>query len=331
MNKQIILQKRPLGLPTLADFEITSSEISSPANGELLLKSKFISVDPYMRSRMSDAKSYVPPFQVGKPLDGGVVAEVIESRHPDFVAGDTVLGHLQWKEIQTVNATTVNKLDKSVAPLSFYLGVLGIPGLTAYFGLQEIGKPVAGETIVVSGAAGAVGMAVCQIARIKGSRVVGIAGSDEKIDYLKNVLKVDEVINYRGEKNIRRAIAHACPNGVDVYWDNVGGEISDAVITNINNGARIVLCGQISVYNNTEIPVGPRPQPILVKKSALMQGFIVTNYAAHFGDAIMQLGQWLGEGKLTCKETIVQGFEKLPETFLGLFEGVNTGKLLVEI
>lgn len=331
MNKQIILQKRPLGLPTLADFEITSSEISSPADGELLLKSKFISVDPYMRSRMSDAKSYVPPFQVGKPLDGGVVAEVIESRHPDFVAGDTVLGHLQWKEIQTVNATTVNKLDKSVAPLSFYLGVLGIPGLTAYFGLQEIGKPVAGETIVVSGAAGAVGMAVCQIARIKGSRVVGIAGSDEKIDYLKNVLKVDEVINYRGEKNIRPAIAHACPNGVDVYWDNVGGEISDAVITNINNGARIVLCGQISVYNNTEIPVGPRPQPILVKKSALMQGFIVTNYAAHFGDAIMQLGQWLGEGKLTCKETIVQGFEKLPETFLGLFEGVNTGKLLVEI
>lgn len=331
MNKQIILQKRPLGLPTLADFEITSSEISSPADGELLLKSKFISVDPYMRSRMSDAKSYVPPFEVGKLLDGGVVAEVIESRHPDFVAGDTVLGHLQWKEIQTVNATTVNKLDKSVAPLSFYLGVLGIPGLTAYFGLQEIGKPVAGETIVVSGAAGAVGMAVCQIARIKGSRVVGIAGSDEKIDYLKNVLKVDEVINYRGEKNIRRAIAHACPNGVDVYWDNVGGEISDAVITNINNGARIVLCGQISVYNNTEIPVGPRPQPILVKKSALMQGFIVTNYAAHFGDAIMQLGQWLGEGKLTCKETIVQGFEKLPETFLGLFEGVNTGKLLVEI
>lgn len=331
MNKQIILQKRPLGLPTLADFEITSSEISSPADGELLLKSKFISVDPYMRSRMSDAKSYVPPFEVGKPLDGGVVAEVIESRHPDFVAGDTVLGHLQWKEIQTVNATTVNKLDKSVAPLSFYLGVLGIPGLTAYFGLQEIGKPVAGETIVVSGAAGAVGMAVCQIARIKGSRVVGIAGSDEKIDYLKNVLKVDEVINYRGEKNIRPAIAHACPNGVDVYWDNVGGEISDAVITNINNGARIVLCGQISVYNNTEIPVGPRPQPILVKKSALMQGFIVTNYAAHFGDAIMQLGQWLGEGKLTCKETIVQGFEKLPETFLGLFEGVNTGKLLVEI
>ncbi len=330
MNRQIILKSRPKGLPTQVNFEISEIQVPSLNDGELLVKAKFISVDPYMRSRMSDAKSYVPSFEVGKPFDGGVVAEVIESLHPGFIAGDAVLGHLQWQEIQTVKAESVTKLDKKV-PLSYYLGILGMPGLTAYFGLNEIGKPVAGETVVVSGAAGAVGMVVCQIARLKGCRVVGIAGSDEKNAYLKNVLKVDEVINYHTEKNIKAAITRACPDGVDVYYDNVGGEISDAVISNINKYARIVLCGQISVYNNTEIPVGPRPQPIMVKKSALMQGFIVSNYSERFGEGIKQLAQWLGEGKLTYQETIVQGFETLPETFLGLFHGKNTGKMLVEM
>lgn len=330
MNKQIILKSRPVGLPTLANFELSETPVPTLKEGELLVKSLFISVDPYMRSRMSDAKSYVPSFEVGKPMDGGVVAEVVESNHPDFVAGDAVLGHLQWQEIQAVNAQQVNKLDKS-APLSYYLGILGMPGLTAYFGMTEIGKPVAGETVVVSGAAGAVGMVVCQIARIKGCRVVGIAGSDDKNAYLKDVLKVDEVINYKTEKDMKAAIARTCPDGVDVYYDNVGGEISDAVFANINKFARIILCGQISMYNATEIPVGPRPQPLMVKKSALMQGFIVSNYSARFGEGIHQLAQWLGEGKLTYQETIVQGFEKLPETFIGLFHGQNTGKLLVAI
>jgi len=317
-------------MPVAANFEITDATVPALKEGELLVKSLFISVDPYMRSRMSDAKSYVPSFELGKPMDGGVVAEVIESRHPDFVAGDAVLGHLQWKEIQSVNAQQVNKLDKKV-PLSYYLGILGMPGLTAYFGMNEIGKPVAGETVVVSGAAGAVGMVVCQIARIKGSRVVGIAGNEDKNAYLKDVLKVDEVINYHTEKNMKTAIARTCPDGVDVYYDNVGGEISDAVFANINKFARIILCGQISMYNNTEIPFGPRPQPQMVKKSALMQGFIVSNYSARFGEGVQQLAQWLGEGKLTYKETIVQGFETLPETFIGLFHGKNTGKLLVEV
>jgi NADPH-dependent curcumin reductase CurA len=330
MNKQIILKSRPVGMPTASNFDLAEAAAPSPKEGELLLKALYISVDPYMRSRMSDAKSYVPSFEVGKPIDGGVVAEVIESRHPDFVAGDAVLGHLQWQEIQTVNAQQVNKLDNKV-PLSYYLGILGMPGLTAYFGLSEIGKPIAGETVVVSGAAGAVGMVVCQIARLKGCRVVGISGSDEKNTYLKDVLKVDEVINYHTEKNMKAAVAHACPDGVDVYYDNVGGEISDAVFTNINKFARIILCGQISLYNNTEIPAGPRPQPLMVKKSALMQGFIVTNYTSHFGEGIQQLAQWLGEGKLTYTETIVQGFEKLPDTFIGLFHGKNTGKFLVKV
>ena len=331
MNRQIILKSRPTGLPTESNFEIAETNIPSLNDGELLVKAKFISVDPYMRSRMSDAKSYIPSFEVGKPMDGGVVAEVIKSRHPDFVVGDAVLGHLQWQEIQTVKVESVTKLNKSAAPLSYYLGILGMPGLTAYFGLTEIGKPVAGETVVVSGAAGAVGMVACQIARLKGCRVVGIAGSDEKNTYLKDILKVDEVINYHTEKNLKAAIARACHDGVDVYYDNVGGEISDAVIPNINKYARIVLCGQISTYNSVEIPVGPRPQPIMVKKSALMQGFIVSNYSSRFGEGVKQLAQWLGEGKLTYHETIVQGFETLPETFLGLFHGKNTGKMLVEM
>lgn len=330
MNRQIILKSRPKGMPTLADFELSEIQVPQLKEGELLLKSLYISVDPYMRSRMSDAKSYVPSFEVGKPMDGGVVAEVIESNHPDFTAGDAVLGHLQWKEIQSINAQNVTKLDKA-APLSYYLGILGMPGLTAYFGMNEIGNPVAGETVVVSGAAGAVGMVVCQIARLKGCRVVGIAGSDDKNTYLKDVLKVDEVINYHTEKNMKAAIARACPDGVDVYYDNVGGEISDAVFSNINKFARIILCGQISMYNVTEVPVGPRPQPLMVKKSALMQGFIVSNYSARFGEGIKQLAQWLGEGKLTYQETIVQGFETLPETFIGLFHGKNTGKLLVKV
>lgn len=330
MNRQIILKSRPTGMPSASNFELSEASKPAPKEGELLVKALYISVDPYMRSRMSDAKSYVPSFEVGKPIDGGVVAEVIESRHPDFVAGDAILGHLRWQETQTVNAQQVTKLDKS-APLSYYLGILGMPGLTAYFGLNEIGKPVAGETVVVSGAAGAVGMVVCQIARIKGCRVVGIAGSDEKNAYLKDVLNVDEVINYQTEKDMKAAIARTCPDGVDVYYDNVGGEISDAVFSHINKFARIILCGQISMYNNTEMPVGPRPQPLMVKKSALMQGFIVSNYSARFGEGIHQLAQWLGEGKLTYQETIVQGFESLPETFIGLFHGKNTGKLLVKM
>lgn len=330
MNRQIILNSRPTGMPATTNFEISEVPAPSPKEGELLVKALYISVDPYMRSRMSDTKSYVPSFEVGKPMDGGVVAEVIESRHPDFVAGDAVLGHLQWQEIQTVNAQQVKKLDKSI-PLSYYLGLIGMPGLTAYFGMNEIGKPVAGETVVVSGAAGAVGMVVCQIARIKGCRVVGIAGSDDKNAYLKDILKVDEVINYHTEKDMKAAIARTCPDGIDVYYDNVGGEISDAVFANINKFARIILCGQISLYNSTELPVGPRPQPLMVKKSALMQGFIVSNYSERFGEGIQQLAQWLNEGKLTYQETIVEGFEKLPETFIGLFHGKNTGKFLVKI
>jgi NADPH:quinone reductase len=331
MNKQILLKSRPFGKPTAENFEITAAPVISIKEGELLVKAKYVSVDPYMRGRMSDAKSYISPFEVGKPIDGGVIAEVLESQHPNFKAGDFILSHLHWQEIQKVAAEKVTKLDKNWAPLSYYLGLLGIPGLTAYFGLLEIGKPVAGETVVISGAAGAVGMIVGQIALLKGCKVVGIAGSDEKNEYLVNKLKFNGVINYQTSKNINEDIAKACSEGVDIYFDNVGGEISDAVLDHINKGARIILCGQISTYNDVETPVGPRPGTTLVKKSALMQGFIVSNYTPRFPEGVHQLAQWFGEGKLSYQETIVKGFEKLPEAFMGLFEGKNTGKSLVEI
>lgn len=331
MNRKIILKSRPSGSPVLENFEIVSTPEVLAKEGELILKAKFVSVDPYMRGRMGDAKSYVAPYELGQPIEGGIVAEVIESRHPDFKEGDAVLAPLKWQEIQAISAEKVTKLDKSIAPLSYYLGILGMPGLTAYFGLLDIGKPMSGETVVISGAGGAVGIVVGQIARIKGCRVVGISGSDEKNAYLSSELKFDEVINYQTTGSMRKAIEKACPDGVDIYFDNVGGEISDAVISHINRGARIIICGQISLYNETKLPVGPRIQPTLLKKSALMQGFIVSNYASRFPEGVKQLSGWLGEGRLSYQETIVKGFEKLPETFIGLFEGKNTGKSLVEL
>ncbi len=318
-------------MPAAANFEMSEVSVPSIQEGELLLKSKFVSVDPYMRGRMSDAKSYTPPFQVGEPIVGGVVAEVIESKHPDFKSGEDVIGMFPWQEIFTVPGNIANKVDGNLAPLGYYLGVLGMPGLTAYFGLLDIGKPQKGETVVVSGAAGAVGVVVGQIAKIQGCRVVGIAGDDQKTAYLKDELGFDEVINYKTVPDIAKAIETACPSGVDVYFDNVGGDISDAVVTQINNNARIIICGQISLYNATSQPVGPRIQPTLLKKSALMQGFIVSKYTTRFPEGVKQLAKWLLEGKLVYKQTVTKGFENLPQAFLGLFEGDNMGKALVEI
>jgi len=331
MNRQILLHSRPVGKPTAANFSFVDAPAVKAQEGELVVKAKYFSVDPYMRGRMSDAKSYVAPFEVNKPIGGGAVGVVTESRDPHFNVGDAVVGYLQWQEVQAVTAKSVTKLDQSIAPLSYYLGILGMPGLTAYFGLLDIGKPLAGQTVVVSGAAGAVGVVVGQIAKIRGCRVIGIAGSDEKNAYLLKELKFDAVINYNTTANMDEAVAKACPAGVDVYFDNVGGTISDAVLANINTGARIIICGQISSYNDTDVPVGPRPQITLVKKSALMQGFTVNNYAARFPEGVKQLAAWYAEGKLKYEETVTTGFEHLPEAFLGLFESKNTGKSLVEI
>lgn len=331
MNRKIVLKSRPVGTPTAANFEMLEVLVPAIQEGELLLKAKFVSVDPYMRGRMSDAKSYTAPYEIGQPIAGGVVAEVVESKHPDFKAGEDVTGMFPWQEIFSVPGNISNKVDGDLAPLGYYLGILGMPGLTAYFGLLDIGKPQIGETVVVSGAAGAVGVVVGQIAKIQGCRVVGIAGDDQKTAYLKDELGFDEVINYKTVANLDAALAAACPSGVDVYFDNVGGEISDTVVSQINNNARIIICGQISLYNATSQPVGPRIQPTLLKKSALMQGFIISKYATQFPEGVKQLAKWLLEGKLVYKQTITKGFENLPQAFLGLFNGDNMGKALVEI
>lgn len=331
MNNTITLNSRPVGTPRLSDFKFVEEEMPLLKNGEILLKTKFVSVDPYLRGRMSDAKSYVPPFELQKAMNSGVVAEVVESQNDKYKVGDFVTGSLDWKEFQTSSGKNLLKVDNGAAPLSNYLGVLGMTGLTAYFGLTEIGKPQKGETIVVSGAAGAVGSVVGQIGKIFGCRVVGIAGSEEKVEMLKTKFGFDAAINYNTTENMTKAISEACPDGVDIYFDNVGGTISDSVHANINRLGRIVVCGAISAYNDTSIPQGPRVEHFLIRKSALMQGFIVSNYAEKFPDGMKQLSQWLSEGKLTATETIVEGFKNIPQAFLDLFEGKNKGKMIVKI
>ena len=331
MNKAILLEKRPVGLPQLSDFTIVSNDIDTVTTGELLLKTTYVSVDPYLRSRMNDAKSYIPPFELHKPISSGIIAEVIDSKNTAFEKGDFVTGMLEWKEFQKSNGEGLLKVDASKAPLSAYLGVLGLTGLTAYLGLTEIGKPKQGETIVVSGAAGAVGSIVGQIAKLYGCKVIGIAGTDDKVTMLKSSLGFDEAINYNTTKNMTAAIKEAAPNGVDIYFDNVGGPISDAVLLNIKPFARFIICGAISVYNNTELPKSISVRPFLIKNSALMQGFIVFNYAEKYPEAIKQISQWLAEGKLSYTETIVEGFDAIPQTFLDLFQGKNKGKMLVKI
>jgi len=331
MTKTILLNRRPEGVPKLTDFRFTEEVIPELQAGELLLQTKYVSVDPYLRGRMNDVKSYIPPFELKKPISSGIVAEVMESKNDTLRKGDFVSGILQWKEMQVSNGNGLITVDPNQAPLSLYLGVLGMTGLTAYLGLTEIGKPKKGETLLVSGAAGAVGSIVGQIGRLMGLRVVGIAGSDEKIEMLKDHLKFDEAINYNSAENMVEAINKACPNGVDIYFDNVGGTISDAVLFTINKYARIVQCGAISIYNETKMPKSIPVHTFLIRKSALMQGFIIFDYEDKYPLAIKQLAKWLKEGKLNYTETIVEGFEQIPQAFIDLFYGKNKGKMVVKV
>ena len=301
-----------------------------PGDGEVLVRLQYISVDPYLRGRMRDRKSYIPPFEVGQVIQSGAVGEVIESNSPKFQPGDVVTGMFGWRLHDVAKADHLMKLIPGIPP-SAALGVLGGPGLTAYFGLLDIGQPQEGETVVVSGAAGAVGMTVCQIAKMKGCRVVGTAGSDEKNEYLRRELGVDVAINYKTTENMSAALKAACPAGIDIYFDNVGGEVSDAVLPLLNEGARIVLCGQISIYNSDKPDTGLRPQPFLLVNKAMMKGFIITQYGKRFPEGIAQLAQWFMSGKLKHAETIVEGFDNTPRAFIGLFSGDNLGKQVVKI
>ncbi len=331
MNKVILLKNRPQGRPSLKDFEFIVEEIPQPKEGEILLKAKYVSVDPYLRGRMRDEKSYIAPFEVAKPLESGIIAEVMESNNTNFKKGDFVNGMLKWKQFQTSNGTGLNKVDNKNAPLKAYLGILGLTGMTAYLGLKKIGKLENGETLLVSAAAGAVGSIAGQIGKIKGCRVVGIAGSEEKIDRIQEKFGFDAGINYKTAKDMKKAISEACPDGVDVYFDNVGGPILDAALANMNEYGRVINCGAISLYNQTEIQTGPRVEPLLIKNRILMQGFIVRDFVKDFGPAQKQLAQWMEEDKLTYLETVVEGFDNIPQAFIDLFEGKNKGKMIVVV
>ncbi|MGM0844727.1 MAG: NADP-dependent oxidoreductase [Bacillota bacterium] len=330
-SKRISLASRPHGRPESKDFQYDEVSVPEPRENQVLLKSIYLSVDPYMRGRMSDAKSYVEPFKLGEPINGGVISKVAKSNSKRFNEGDYVIGMLPWQEYSAASEKEIRKVDASIAPLSSYLGILGLTGLTAYFGLMDIGQPKEGETVVISGAAGAVGSAAGQIAKIKGAYVVGIAGTDEKVEYLTKKLGFNKAINYKTCGNIREALKEACPKGIDVYFENVGGEIGDAALSLLNKFARVPVCGAISAYNNTEADIGNRVQTVLIKSSALMKGFVVNDYANRFKEGSSQLGQWLSEGKLSYEETITEGFESIPEAFLGLFQGNNLGKQLVKV
>ncbi|ASN06729.1 NADP-dependent oxidoreductase [Virgibacillus necropolis] len=330
MQKQIKLVKRPVGTPVEEDFEFSQVPIGEPAEGEVLVRTNYISVDPYLRGRMNDVKSYVPPFELNSVISSGVVAQVVESKSPHFKENDIVTGMLGWQEYSVAKESVIRKIDTTLAPASAYLSVLGMTGLTAYFGLLDIGQPKDGETVVVSGAAGAVGSTVGQIAKIKGAHVVGIAGSDEKINYLIDELGFDAAINYKTE-DVKTALYKACPNGIDVYYENVGGPIGDAVLPLLNKFARIPVCGAISAYNNEKADIGRRVQGYLIKTSALMKGFTVGDYAPRFKEGTEALAGWVQEGKLQYEETITDGFDHTIDAFLDLFKGANLGKAIVKV
>ena len=330
-TRVILLNNRPVGKPTMDDFKFVTEEIPALKEGEILLKTLYVSVDPYLRGRMIDAKSYVPPFQLNQPISSGVIAEVMESKNPNFKKGTLISGYLDWKEYNISTGRGLTPIKPESSSITAYLGILGMTGLTAYLGLKNIGCPKAGETLVVSGAAGAVGSVVGQIGKIMGCKVIGIAGTDEKVAQLKNKFGFDVAINYKTTDDMNRAIQVAAPNGVDIYFDNVGGEISDAVMYNLNRLARVVVCGSISGYNDTQVSVGPRMQWKLIATSSLMKGFTIGDYANEFPQGIATLTKWLAEGKLTYTETIVQGFDQIPQAFMDLFEGKNEGKMIVKI
>jgi NADPH-dependent curcumin reductase CurA len=331
-TQKFVLKSRPSGEVNADNFELVTDNVSEPKSGQILTKTLFLSVDPYMRNRMNNVESYVSPFELDSAISGDGIGEVIDSRSQNFKVGDLIVGTLPWQEFAVIKEDNVVKIskDESISSTA-YLGVLGLTGLTAYFGLLDIGDPKEGETVVISAAAGAVGSIAGQISKIKGCKTIGIAGGDNKCNYLINDLNFDEVIDYKKTPNIRKPLRKMCPEKVDIYFDNVGGDISDGVFYMLNNHARIVLCGQIALYNLNRLSMGPRMYPQFLIHRVKMQGFIVYDYAKEFPEARKQLKQWILDGKIKYDENIIEGFENLPEAFLGLFKGENIGKQLVKV
>ena len=328
-NLQIRLASRPEGRPVAENFETTRGDVPSPADGQVLVRNIYLSLDPAMRGWMSDRKSYIEPIGIGDVMRGLTVGEVVESKAEGFAAGDRVSGALGWQSFAVAKPKELQKLPPGL-PLPLFLGPLGMTGLTAYFGLLDIGEPKEDETVVVSAAAGAVGSVVGQIAKIKGCRTVGIAGGETKCTWLTDELGFDAAIDYKNE-DVAKGLKNACPDGIDVYFDNVGGKILDAALGRLNQGGRIPLCGAISQYNATEPVPGPYNYLSLLINRARMEGFIVFDYRPRYGEALEQLGQWVAEGKIQSRSDVVDGLEHAPEALLRLFDGKNTGKLMAQI
>ncbi len=329
-NTQVKLASRPVGNPQPDNFTIETNEVPALTDGQLLIKTNYISLDPAMRGWMNEGKSYIRPVQIGEVFRAGAAGEVIQSTHPDYAVGDHVTGNWGVQQYAVSDGTGLVKVDTTLAPLETYLATLGMPGMTAYFGLLNTGLPKAGETVVVSGAAGAVGSVVGQIAKIKGCRVVGIAGDQEKCDYCVHELGFDACINYKTD-DVRKALKAACPEGIDVYFDNVGGDILDSVLSQIRFKARIVICGAISQYNNTTPVKGPANYLSLLVNRARMEGIVVFDNAANYGTAAREMAGWIQEGKLKSKVHIEHGIENFLPTLMMLFSGQNFGKLVLAV
>jgi NADPH-dependent curcumin reductase CurA len=330
-NRQYYLASRPAGAPDSSNVPARDVPVADPAQGEVVLRNLFLSLDPAIRGWMGDDPNYIEPIALGDAVRSSVIGRVVQSNHPDVAVGDVGMGLGAWEQYTTMPGAALNKLDESAGiPLSTFLGVLGPTGLTAYFGLLEVGKPQAGETVLVSAAAGAVGSIVGQIAKMKGCRVVGMAGSDDKCSWLRDELGFDDVINYKTCGDYEAAIRKACPKGVDVYFDNVGGEILDATLLCLNKFARVAVCGWISTYNVPDAP-GPTNLWQLVAESVTVQGFTVIDYMDRFPDGIAQLAQWVMSGELKYREEVVDGLDNVLPTFLRLFDGSNQGKLIIRI
>jgi NADPH-dependent curcumin reductase CurA len=329
-DHEIRLKSRPAGMPGAENFELAEMTLPDLGQGEVLVRNLWMSVDPYMRGRMYDRPSYVPPFQIGEALQGGAIGRVEVSNHPDFAAGDLVESMNGWREAFVSVAGALQKLPNENVPPQAYLGVLGMPGLTAYSGLARIGEPKAGDTVFVSGAAGAVGATVCQIAKLRGCKVVASAGTDAKLAWLKSV-GVDEGVNYKTCGNLLKAVQAAAPNGIDIYFDNVGGDHLEVALEVARPYARFIECGMISAYNDTELKPGPRNIIYVVGKSIKMQGFIVMNYWDMRDQFRTEMTQWIKDGVIKWEETIENGIANAPTAFLNLFTGANTGKMLVKL
>ncbi len=331
MNKQVKLAKRPIGVPDESTWTLETNAIPSAGEGEVVIKQEYISLDPAMRGWMNDMKSYIPPVQIGEVMRAGSVGTVVESNnHPTFKVGDVVTG---WGGVQQYIATKGEgfyTVDTRLAPMPVYIGTLGMPGMTAYFGILEVGKIKEGDVVLVSGAAGAVGSIVGQIAKIKGCTVIGTAGGPEKCKYLTETLGFDGAIDYKND-NVRQGLKEHCPKGIDVYFDNVGGEMLDLALAKIRRNARIVICGAISQYNNTTPIKGPSNYLSLLVNRGTMQGMVVMDYAKDFQKAAMEMGMWMAQGKLKSREDVYEGIENFRDTFLRLFSGEKMGKLVLKV